>query len=117
MRSDFSAAEGYRRLVPPYASAPGDRFGRFTVPFRTVIMTVVVDDGELSGWEHVSVSLPNRCPNWTEMCFIKALFWSEDETVVQFHPCKSDYVNVHPNCLHLWARCGNAYELPPKDFV
>ena len=39
------------------------------------------------GWEHVSVSLPgqSRCPRWDEMCFIKDLFWAEDECVVQYH--------------------------------
>jgi hypothetical protein len=54
------------------------------------------------GWEHVSVSTPRRTPNWAEMCFVKDLFWREDECVVQYHPPKSEYVNYHPYCLHLW---------------
>jgi hypothetical protein len=36
------------------------------------------------------------------MCFVKDLFWSEHECVVQFHPPRSVYVNNHPFCLHLW---------------
>jgi hypothetical protein len=53
-------------------------------------------------WEHVSVSVMHRLPNWDEMCYVKNLFWDEEETVIQFHPPKSEYVNCHANCLHLW---------------
>lgn len=69
------------------------------------------------GWEHVSVSLTNRCPNWLEMSFIKDLFWSEDETVIQFHPPKSEYVNNHAYCLHLWRDTVNDHRLPPSILV
>lgn len=54
------------------------------------------------GWDHVSVSRKNRCPNWPEMCFIKDMFFEDDEVVVQYHPSKDNYVNIHSNCLHLW---------------
>lgn len=64
-------------------------------------------------WEHVSVSLPNRCPTWEEMCFIKDLFWDEDETVIQFHPPKKNYVNEHKFCLHLWKPTHFEQRLPP----
>lgn len=30
------------------------------------------------GWEHVSVSLRNRCPTWDEMCLVKDIFWRDD---------------------------------------
>lgn len=69
------------------------------------------------GWEHVSVSFANRTPTWDEMCKIKDMFWNEDECVVQYHPPKSDYVNVHPYCLHLWKPIGKEIITPPKDFV
>jgi len=70
-----------------------------------------------SDWEHVSVSRTDRCPTWEEMCFVKELFWSGSETVVQFHPRKSEYVNTHPYCLHMWKKCGVEYELPPNVAV
>ncbi|WP_456813633.1 MULTISPECIES: DUF7694 domain-containing protein [unclassified Bradyrhizobium] len=44
-------------------------------------------------WEHVAVSTPRRCPNWEEMCFVKDLFWNEEECVMQLHPPHSQYVN------------------------
>ena len=69
------------------------------------------------GWEHVSVSLRNRCPTWEEMCLVKDIFWMDDECVVQFHPPKNEYINVHPYCLHLWKKIGEKADLPPKEFV
>lgn len=66
---------------------------------------------------HVSVSLPRRCPTWDEMCLIKDIFWDEEECVVQFHPPRSQYVDTHPYCLHLWKKIGETYETPPKEFV
>lgn len=67
----------------------------------------------MTEWEHVSVSLPHRCPTWDEMVFVKDLFWNEDETVIQFHPKKSEYVNNMPYCLHLWKPL-KELELPPS---
>ena len=85
-----------------------------------------VSDG--LGWEHVSVTLQDhrnrrhpkavkRCPTWEEMCFIKDMFWNKDETVIQFHPKESAYVNVHDYVLHLWKKVGKEHELPSKTMV
>jgi hypothetical protein len=79
-------------------------------------LTVVFSGAEdpiAQGWEHVSVSTPRRPPNWREMCFIKALFWDAEDTVVQFHPPESAYVNQHPHCLHLWRSRDVVIPLPP----
>src|SRR5262245_32080714 len=58
------------------------------------------------GWEHVSLrayrGAQNRTPTWKEMAFIKGLFWDDEDVVMQLHPRKSEYVNVHPYVLHLW---------------
>jgi len=85
---------------------------KLTYPLR-----VIASDGE--GWEHVSISLPNRCPTWGEMSLIKNLFWGDDDMVIQFHPPKSEYINCHPFCLHLWRRTGrnDFCDLPPKILV
>jgi hypothetical protein len=66
-------------------------------------------------WEHVSVSLPDRVPTWEEMDRVKSLFWDDEETVVQFHPARSAYVNAMPFCLHLWKRIGVEFALPPRE--
>ena len=72
----------------------------FNIPFESRILHVIASDW--GTWQHVSVSLENRCPNWREMCHVKSLFWDDDEECIQFHPKKSDYVNLHEYCLHIW---------------
>jgi hypothetical protein len=81
------------------------------------IVANTADDPIVNGWEHVSVSTKHRIPNWQEMSFVKDLFWQDEETVVQFHPAKSQYVNCHPNCLHLWRDTVNGHRLPDADLV
>lgn len=65
------------------------------------------------GWEHVSVSFRSRTPTWEEMAEVKDMFFRREETVLQFHPEEAEYVNDHPNCLHLWRRRGENAQLPP----
>jgi hypothetical protein len=91
--------------------------GAFRVPYKLnpVPFMVIVSDG--IGWEHVSVSLPNRCPTWDEMCFIKSVFWDDTDCVVQYHPPASEYVNCHPFCLHLWRPVGMDFPMPPSIMV
>lgn len=71
------------------------------------------------GWDHVSVSpmKSNRIPTWDEMCRVKDMFWNEEEVVVQYHPRKSDYVNIRKNCLHLWRPIDVELPTPPTIFV
>lgn len=76
------------------------RSGKLKLP-SGVDCSVVAGRNE-EGWEHVSIALyAKRLPRWDEMCYIKDLFWNEDEEVVQIHPKKSEYVNI-AEALHLW---------------
>lgn len=89
--------------------------GVFSIPFESYEFRAIASDGD--GWEHVSVSLKHRCPNWKEMCFIKNLFWDEEDCVVQFHPPKSEYVDNCETCLHLWKLAGEEIKRPPSILV
>lgn len=75
----------------------------------------LASDGE--GWEHVSVSLLNKIPSWEIMNKVKDMFWDSEDCVVQFHPPKSQYVNNHPNCLHLWRKIGYEFPLPETKLI
>jgi len=108
--------EKLRLRQGPFAS--DESFGMngvFTIPYASSMLSVIISDG--MGWDHVSVSLRNRCPNWKEMHFVKNIFFEKEETVVQFHPKESAYINVCENCLHLWRRHGHEYELPPSELI
>lgn len=93
--------------------------GCFLIMGPRGVMLKIISSGPDSefGWEHVSVSAPNRTPNWAEMCFVKDLFWDEEECVVEYHPPRSEYVNHHPHCLHLWKPIGITLPLPPSLLV
>ena len=80
----------------------------------SVIWSIERDDnGEV--WEHVSVALPSRDPTWAEMCEVKRMFFYPEEECVQFHPKESEYVNLHPHCLHMWRNQSGNMKKPPVE--
>jgi len=84
-------------LVAPLIDDDGYAAGRSLHGLR---FKAIVSWGE--GWDHVSISTDNRCPTWDEMQMFKEQFWPCDETVMQLHVPRKDWVNCHPHCLHLW---------------
>ncbi len=107
----FHVPEQYRVGGIPFV-----KDGAFIIPNKLgPDLRVIASEGE--GWEHVSVSLQNRAPNWSEMCQVKDLFWDAEDTVIQYHPPASVYVNFHKYCLHLWKPIGIGIPLPPTDLI
>ena len=88
--------------------------GCFNLRLKKRRFNVIASDG--MGWDHVSVSTHGRCPTWDEMCRIKDMFFEPEDWVVQYHPAQSEYVNCHPNCLHLWRHQGGM-PTPPAFMV
>jgi hypothetical protein len=107
--------EKYRELTGKFASNQGDPFGKFWIPgpYNNTLQCLASDGTDEIPWDHVSVSLAARCPNWPEMCFIKSLFFDDEETVMQLHPPKSHYINNHLFCLHLWRPTNEIIPMPP----
>lgn len=93
--------------------------GAFIFSKAMVTYFIIASDGD--GWEHVSVhcleDTKERTPSWDEMCLIKSLFWDEDDCVIQFHPAKSEYVNMHKHTLHLWRPTDGIIHTPDKLMV
>jgi hypothetical protein len=125
MRTQFPERLQSGRVIDGrFASHPSDgAYGCFFVhgPCGEELQIIASGGDEADpasyGWEHVSVSTRRRIPNWLEMSFAKDLFWSEDECVVQFHPPRSEYINNHPNCLHLWRHKTQIFPMPPTILV
>lgn len=121
----FKVPEQHRiRGIREMPSNVGDKFGAFRVksPFRKAILFIIANEAciESAGWEHVSVHASTShlvTPSWEEMCYVKSLFWDETDTVVQFHPKGSDYVNIHKATLHLWRHFYQEFILPPLELV
>lgn len=98
--------------------------GMFDVPHNKSGVKLRVIASCDDGWDHVSVSLPHRCPNWPEMEYIRRLFFRDDECVVQIHAPVKDYVDGeggrahgHPYCLHLWRDQEREQRLPPRWMI
>lgn len=73
-------------------------------------------------WEHVSVHAyrgdgRTRTPTWREMSYVKRLCWDAEDVVMQLHPRESEYVNCHPNVLHLWRPRNQDIPTPPQILV
>lgn len=100
MRETTETYERFR-LPQPHGGPKGHPYGAFQIgQGKGRSLRVIASRG--GGWDHVSVSLPDRTPTWEEMNWVKGIFFGPDEWVVQYHPAESDYVNCHPFCLHLW---------------
>lgn len=108
--------EHLRRTHPSLGDSEGN-WGYFVVGPLRIISSGTPDPRDAHQWEHVSVSCADRCPTWDEMCQVKELFWHDDETVLQFHPRKADYVDQHPFTLHLWRQMGVNAVLPPRVLI
>lgn len=92
-----------------------DTCGAFVFKHNGAFLRVLAAAGE--GWDHVSVSLIDRCPTWDEMEFVKRKFFKDDETAMQLHVPAKDHINHHPYCLHLWRPHRAEIPLPPADMV
>ena len=82
---------------------------------RTSECSIVFSWG--GGWDHVSASFPSRTPTWEEMAEIKRMFFHPDECCVEYHPVESEYVNMHPHCLHIWKPQTETIPTPPYWMV
>jgi hypothetical protein len=110
-------------LVERYGNVGDGTCGGFGIPVHMnasvrrprEILGIIASSGE--GWDHVSVSLPLRCPTWTEMEIVKRLFFKVDEAAMQLHVPVTDHISFHPHCLHLWRPHDIEIPRPPAWMV
>jgi hypothetical protein len=67
------------------------RFGRCTV------ITSIEN-----GFWHLSISTPDALPSYKEMKEARYKFCPEEIYMAEIFPPKSEFVNFHPFCRHLW---------------
>jgi len=101
-----------------YGAIGNDTEGVFALKGHIV---VIASSGE--GWDHISVSRPDRTPTWDEMEKIKRLFFEDHETVMQLHVPVSEYIDGEYTgrrakyCLHLWRPIDIEIPRPPDWMV
>lgn len=108
----FKVPEEYRYTKPGRLGTAKNsgNFGLFFLTYKGKALRCIAGEG--LGWEHVSVSTPNRPPTWAEMCYVKSKFWDDEDTVMQLHPPKSEWVDDMKYCLHLWRPIGTEIPRP-----
>ena len=103
---DLHTLDDIRERGPAVIALYGDEgdatCGRFRLPSPVDgrRLTIVASAGY--GWDHVSVSRPDRCPTWDEMEAVKRMFFHPTETAMQLHVPEVQHISRHPHCLHLW---------------
>lgn len=68
---------------------------------QTMIISVAKEqDGHI--WAHLSISGRKKVPTWAQLVKAKEVFIGAEVKAIQVLPEKSTYVNIDPNCLHLF---------------
>lgn len=111
----------YRRtdadVIAHWGWAGNESCGAFCIPSPIDKAPMMVVASAAEGWDHVSVSRKNRCPNWPEMEHVKRLFFRDDECAMQLHVPPVDHLSYHPHCLHIWRPHGVEIPRPPAMMV
>jgi hypothetical protein len=104
-------------VIAHYGSFGDHTCGAFLVPSPIDQAEMVIIASSEGGWEHISVSRRNRCPNWAEMEHVKRLFFKDDETAMQLHVPVADHISRCDTCLHLWRPDAAEIPRPPGWMV
>ena len=105
------------RIFDNLAQPRGRDGGAFILPSRhdEESLRIIATSG--LGWDHISISRADRCPDWYEMEQVKRLFFWPHETAMQLHVPPAEHINNHPNCLHLWRPLDVEIPRPPGIMV
>ena len=105
-----------QQIYELYGGFGDDKTGVFEISYQNNSIYVIAS--ALDGWDHVSVSLKNRTPNWYEMKHIAKLFFRPSDIAVQYFVPEKDYVNNVENCLHWWRpHFPQTIPVPPIAYV
>ncbi|PSB52046.1 hypothetical protein C7B67_08540 [filamentous cyanobacterium Phorm 6] len=65
-----------------------------------IISCSIEKDG--NWWVHLSLSRKKSVPTWIDLVKVKEIFLGADALAIQVLPPRSEWVNVHEFCLHLY---------------
>lgn len=76
---------------------------RFSRSDRMLVLASYNTARDGSNWWHVSMSKPSELPSWADVREAKDLFVGRERKAIIVLPKASEYVNLHPHCMHLWS--------------
>lgn len=71
-----------------------------------VILSIEDHGGKIV--RHVSVSCKDRYPTWDEIKEVRYTFMEDKHEAIMIFPPKDEYVNLHNNTFHLWAKANGS---------
>lgn len=74
------------------------------MPITAIVGFEPVEDG--TWWLHISISHKHRVPTYSEIKEVKSVFIGPNRKGIMVFPQESNYVNIHPYCLHLFSPLG-----------
>jgi hypothetical protein len=97
----------WKRFEPPpilRISQPGTRAYRRYVGdgYLSVFVGREMAPGYSAPMWHLSISHPDRYPEWDEIVEARYRFIPDEVRVAQLLPPRAEWVNVHPTTMHLW---------------
>ncbi len=92
----------------------GDGYAFAKGGLRVIVDCCEKEDG--NQWIHLSYSRKNWAPSHADTILVKEAFLGNRYAYAVLPP-KERYVNIHANCLHLWARLDGTPVLPHFDDV
>jgi hypothetical protein len=99
--------------APMILPAGWKRLDAFAYRYRDGLAVIVTQGLERDGktWVHLSVSHRVRLPTWEELKAVREVFLGTDSVALQVLPPRSEWVNVHPNVMHLF-KCLDGRPVP-----
>lgn len=91
-----------------------DGFAWYSIEKMMAVIASLYRERDGKVWLHVSVSRTNRLPSHSDLKYVKRHWIGEDKQAIQIFPKKTEHINIHPFCLHLF-HCLDGDGLP--DFT
>lgn len=66
------------------------------------VIETISDHEDGREWLHVSLSFTDHLPTYGDLKQVKSIFAGDENTALQVFPPKSQHINIHEYCLHLW---------------
>jgi len=82
--------------------------------YRLGECNVLVGRSEQAGW-HISISHLSRYPTWDEIKYARYKLLPPGITMAIYLPPEEQYVDMHPNCFHLFEIIEQARMVEVKD--
>jgi hypothetical protein len=93
----------YKEPPAPWSEFSAELMIGYYHPIMELSVLLSVDTLENNErYLHISASFPSHAPTYSDLRDIKNIFIGKEAEAFQVLPKESEYINVHPYCMHIW---------------